>query len=72
MPTCLGQRKFRTFSYVKQGVMAVRNFCLDFALMKIILQDCVWDNLAFIMGHANVTFLQVVPNSIKDTVTLQQ
>ena len=52
--------------------MAVRNCCLDFALMKITLQNCVWDNLAFIMGHANVTFLQVVPNSIKDTVTLQQ
>jgi len=52
--------------------MAVRNFYLDFALMKIILQNWVWENLVFILGRANMTFFQEVPNSITDIVTIQQ
>ena len=65
MPKCIGKGKFRVFSYVKQGVMAVRKLYLDFGLIKIILQNWVWKNLAFVTGHASITFFQEVPNSIQ-------
>jgi hypothetical protein len=52
--------------------MAVRNSYLDFALMKIILQNWAWNNLAFITGYANITFFKEVPNLINDIATIQQ
>jgi hypothetical protein len=42
MPSCLGQGNGYVFSCVKRAMKPVRNFYLDFGLMKILLQSWVW------------------------------
>jgi hypothetical protein len=64
--------KFSRFFLCKASRDGCEKFLFRFGLMKIILQNWVWNNLAFIMGHANIPFFKEVPNSIKDTVTIQQ
>ena len=69
-PTCIRQGKFNLFSNLKQVMMDMINFYLDLGLMKILLQNWVWNNAAFITCHANITLSKEVSNSIKAIVTI--
>ena len=51
-------------------MMDMINFYLDLGLMKILLQNWVWNNAAFITCHANITLSKEVSNSIKAIVTI--